>query len=297
MSILKSVPIFKGVPFFKKGAPGTGDKADVAAQAHSAPLPSATPGAEVAEVAEVAGAAGVTTATTPNGSAARSSAESPGKDPERDLRKSLQTRLGRKVSVQNEGPGTKVLRVATNPYLVLGVAAVGIGVAGVLTAGVPHAVIGAVGATQLSASGSKAIDWWKSKNQGTVYLEPDAVTYLFALDSLDRQVKAMQAVLPDTPGDVHITARQLQAAAGVNDNRRPVRAGPSRLARVLDSPYGRGGLALLSAGLFLIAVTVIPEYVRDASLRVAVAVSAIGGILIATAVVEAFRDVLFPRQD
>jgi hypothetical protein len=54
----------------------------------------------------------------------------------------------------------------------------------------------------------------------------------------------------------------------------------------------RPGLALFSAGLSLIAVTVIPEYIPGASLRVTVVASAIGGILIATAVIEEFKDTL-----
>jgi hypothetical protein len=64
----------------------------------------------------------------------------------RILRSQLQKALGREVSVRGEGARTKVTRVATNPYVVLGAATIGVGVAGVLTAGIAHVVIGAVGA-------------------------------------------------------------------------------------------------------------------------------------------------------
>jgi hypothetical protein len=99
----------------------------------------------------------------------------------RELRKRLQKQLGREVSFLDEGPFRKVVRVATNPYLVLGAATVGLGVAGVLTAGTAHVVVGAVGAGQLSTYGSKAIGWWKSRRQGTVYLHPDAVDHLLTM--------------------------------------------------------------------------------------------------------------------
>jgi hypothetical protein len=181
-----------------------------------------------------------------------------------------------------------VVRVATNPYLILGTATVGVGVAGVLTAGTAHVVLGAIGAGQLSSSGSKVIGWWKSKKQGTVYLDTGAVSYLLSMDP-DRQVEVVQAVLSaSSNGDVYITAQQLSAASAKSDSARRL----SRVVCALRSPYGRAGLALLSAGLFLIAVTVIPEYIHSPSLRVAVVVSAIGGILIATAVIEAFKDAL-----
>jgi hypothetical protein len=186
-----------------------------------------------------------------------------------------------------------VTRVATNPYLVLGAATIGVGVAGVLTAGIAHVVLGAVGAGQLSANGSKAINWWKSKKQGTVSLDRGAVDYLLSLEDLEgqvkleRQVKAVEAALrAKPPGDVLITKEDL-------DKETPKAEANQRLSRAvcaLRSPYGRAGLAILGAGLFLIAVTVIPEYIQDPSLRVAAVLSAIGGILIASAAIEAFKD-------
>jgi hypothetical protein len=99
----------------------------------------------------------------------------------------------------------------------------------------------------------------------------------------------MQAVLSTSPpaGDVYITKQLLIGATAKSVNDRP----RSRVVCVLRSPYGRAGLALLGAGLFLIAVTVVPEYIHDPSLRVAVVVSVIGGILIAMAVIEAFKEV------
>jgi hypothetical protein len=227
----------------------------------------------------------------------------PDKDRARALRSYLQKELGREVSVWGEGPFRKVVRVATNPYLVLGAATVGVGVAGVLTAGTAHVVLGAVGAGQLSSTGSKAIDWWKSRRQGTVRLDPGAVNRLLSMDPEDRRVKAVQAVLAASPpGDAYITEQQLdayiaeqqlmEASAKQHSDRRL-----SRAVRALRSPYGRAGLALLGAGLFLIAVTLIPEYIHDPSLRVAVVVSAIGGILTATAMVEAFKDALMGSSD
>jgi hypothetical protein len=210
----------------------------------------------------------------------------------RALQKNLQKQLGREVSVPGEGRFRKVARIAaTNPYLLLGAATVGVGVAGVLTAGTAHLVLGAIGTGQLSSSGSTVIDRWKSRKQGTVYLDQSAVEYLVRKGP-DLQVKVVQVVLSASPpGDAYITAQQLMdAEAKFDGNQRLSRTTLSRLVRILRSPYGRAGLALLSAGLFLIAVTVIPEYVRGPSLRVAVVVSAIGGILIATAAIEEFKD-------
>ena len=215
----------------------------------------------------------------------------PDKQKTNTLRRHLQEQLGREVSVPGEGRFRKVVR-ATNPYLILGTATVGVGVAGVLTAGTAHVVLGAIGAGQLSSTGSKLIEWWKAKKQGTVYLDTGAVSYLLSKDP-DRQVQAVQAVLPSSPGDVYITEQQLRAASAKPDSARRL----SRLVCALRSLYGRAGLALLSAGVFLIAVTVIPEYIHNPSLRVAVVVSAIGGILIATAVIEAFKDALMGSLD
>jgi hypothetical protein len=217
----------------------------------------------------------------------------PDKDQAKGLRSDLQKQLGREVSVWGEGSFRKVARAATNPYLVLGAATVGVGVAGVLTAGTAHVVLGAVAAGQLSSTGSKAFEWWKSKKQGTVHLDQGAVVYLLSKTLPDRRVKAVQAALSGMPGDAYITKQQLiDASAKPHSDRRP-----SRAVHALRSPYGRAGLALLSAGLLLIAVTVIPEYIHDPSLRVAVVVSAIGGILIATAMIEAFKGALMGSSD
>lgn len=224
-------------------------------------------------------------------------ASTPGKAEARALADLLKQQLGRDVSVPGEGGFKKVVRVATNPSLVLGAATVGGGIATVLTAGTVHVVLGAVSAGVLGSNGSKAIDWWKSRKQGTVYLDSNAVGYLLSLNAPNPQaqrqlqVKAVRAVLSASPsGDVRITMQQLIDAS--NRPRNPwrlSRAGLGRVIRALRSPYGLAGLALLSAGLFLTAVTVIPEYIQDPSLRVAVAVSAIGGILIAIAVTEEFK--------
>ena len=211
-----------------------------------------------------------------------------GKHPERTLRKHLQRALGREVSFPDDGSVRKATRVvATNPYLVLGAATVGLGVAGVLTAGIAHVVIGAVAAGQLSANGSKVIDRWKSKRQGTVYLDLGAVKHLLSLDSREACVTAVEAVLSGKPlGDVSVTKEDLVKATRKAETKQRL----SRAVCALRSPYGRAGLAILAAGLFLIAVTVIPEYIHAPSLRVAAVLSAIGGILIALAVMEAFKD-------
>ena len=210
----------------------------------------------------------------------------PDKQKAKALRKYLQKQLRREVSLPGEGPFRKAVRVATNPYLVLGTATVGVGVAGVLTAGTAHLVLGAIGAGQLSSSGSKAIDWWKAKKQGTVHLDTGAVRHLLLMNPPERQVEAVLAVLSASPpGDAHITAQQLIKATAKPDSDRRL----GRVVHALRSSYGRAGIALVSAGLFLIAVTVIPEYIHSPSLRVAVVLSAIGGILITTAVIEASK--------
>lgn len=233
------------------------------------------------------------TASSGNGEAAGSSLTTAAKQPEEDprvWRKEFQRQLRRQVSFPGEGRVKKTLRVATNPYLVLGAATVGVGVAGVLTAGTAHVVLGAVGAGQLSTNGSKAIEWWKARKQGTVYLvDQSAVDYLRSVGPLEQQVERVQAVLSARPpGDARITRQDLIGASAKPDASHPL----SRAVSALRSPYGRAGLAILGAGLFLIAVTVIPEYIHNPSLRVAAVLSAIGGILIASAMIEAFKDVL-----
>jgi hypothetical protein len=201
------------------------------------------------------------------------------------LRKNLQHELNREFSVPQEKRKTKVRRAVSNPYLVLGAATVGVGVAGVLTAGTVHLVLGAVGASQLSATGAKGVECWKSRAQGTVYLELDAVEYLVAKPTPQMRVKAVEEALSGRPrGDTHISRHDL-----IQVEPRPgARERLGRVVRALHSSYGRAGLALLSAGLFLIAVTVIPEYIQSFSLRAAAVVSAIGAILIATAMAEEF---------
>jgi hypothetical protein len=59
---------------------------------------------------------------------------------------------------------------------------------------------------------------------------------------------------------------------------------------MLGSSYMRAGLALLSAGLFLIAIVLIPEYIRDATLRAAAVISFIGVILISISVVDRLKN-------
>jgi hypothetical protein len=270
-------------PKSKKGS-GPKEQPDVPVQGTSLPPSSTAPSAEVA-------------ATLPDGKTADKPVDMV---LVRALQKNLQKQLGREVSVPGEGRFRKAARVvATNPYLVLGAYTVGVGVAGVLTAGTAHLVLGAIGAGQLSSSGSNVIDRWKSKKQGTVYLDQSAVEYLLKMELPDSRVRVVQAALSATPpGDVSIIAQQLtEAAAKLDADLRMGRTRLSRLVGTLRSPYGRAGLALLSAGLFLIAVTVIPEYIHDPSLRVAVAVSAIGGILISMAVIEEFRNTLTGSSD
>jgi hypothetical protein len=233
------------------------------------------------------------TTSSRNGEATASSLTTAAKPPEEDPRtwqKKLQRQLRRQVSFPDEGRFKKTMRVATNPYLVLGAATVGVGVAGVLTAGTAHVVLGAVGAGQLSTNGSKAIEWWKARKQGTVYLvDKAAVDYLRSVGPVEQQVERVQAVLSARPpGDARITKQDL-----IDASAKPANAGPlSRAVSALRSPYGRAGLAILGAGMFLIAVTVIPEYIHNPSLRVAAVLSAIGGILIASAMLEAFKGVL-----
>jgi hypothetical protein len=202
------------------------------------------------------------------------------------LRKELQQGLNREFSVPQERRITKVRRAVSNPYLVLGAATVAVGVAGVLTAGTAHLVLGAVGASQLSATGAKGVEWWKSRAQGTVYLEPDAVQYLLEKPTPQLRIEAVEAALSGRPrGDTRISKDDLVPAEPMPAAGGHVR----RVIRALRSSYGRAGLALLSGGLFLIAVTVIPEYIQSFSLRAAAVVSAIGAIFIAMAVAEEFK--------
>jgi hypothetical protein len=208
-------------------------------------------------------------------------------DHEADLRRYLSKKLTRDVSTPGEGSGRKIGRVATNPYLVLGAATVGVGIATVLTAGTVHLVIGAVGAGQLASNGSKAIDWWKSKRQGTVYLDQSAVEYLLDRPDENRRLEIVDIALSGMPaGEVHLKRQDLITAAAKLRSNRPV----TRMRAMLGSPYMRGGLALLCAGLFLIAIVLIPEYIRDATLRAAAIISFAGVILISISVVDTLKD-------
>jgi hypothetical protein len=209
-------------------------------------------------------------------------------DDEADLRGYLKDNLKRDVSTPGEGPGKKFVRVATNPYLVLGAATVGLGIATVLTAGTVHVVLGGVAAGQLASNGSSTIDWWKSNRQGTVYLDQSAVDYLLSNQSQDeRRLAIVELALSTMPlGSVHLTGQDLRTAAGKLPGNRPA----TRLLAMLGSSYMRAGLALLSAGLFLIAIVLIPEYIRDATLRAAAVISFIGVILISISVVDRLKN-------
>ncbi|HEX3958309.1 MAG TPA: hypothetical protein VHZ03_17060 [Trebonia sp.] len=206
---------------------------------------------------------------------------------EASLRRYLSKNLDRDVSTPDEGFGKKVRRVAMNPYLVLGAATVGVGIATVLTAGTVHLVLGAVGAGQLTSNGSKAVDLWKSKRQGTVYLDRDAVDYLLSNQSPEWRLEVVRRALSAMPpGDAHLTRQDLIIASASLPSNRSL----ARTFAVLSSPHVRAGLALLSAGLFLIAVVVIPEYIRDPTLRAAAIISSIGVILIAASAMDALKN-------
>jgi hypothetical protein len=206
---------------------------------------------------------------------------------EANLRRYLSSNLDRDVSTPGEGFGKKAGRVVTNPYLVLGAATVGVGIATVLTAGTVHLVLGAVGAGQLTSNGSKAVEWWKSKHQGTVYLDHGAVDYLLSNQSPEGRLQVVRLALSQMPsGDVHLTREDLIiASASVPSNR--FLAGTFA---ILGSSHVRAGLALLSAGLFLIAVVVIPEYIRDPTLRAAAIISSSGVILIAASAMDVLKN-------
>lgn len=206
---------------------------------------------------------------------------------EASLRRYLSKNLDRDVSTPDEGFGKKVGRVATNPYLVLGAATVGVGIATVLTAGTVHLVLGAIGAGQLTSNGSKAVDWWKAKHQGTVYLDRDAVDYLLSNQSPEWRLEVVRLALSAIPpGDAHLARQDLIIASASLPGNRSL----ARTFAVLSSPHVRAGLAMLSAGLFLIAVVVIPEYIRDPTLRAAAIISSIGVILIAASAMDALKN-------
>ena len=208
-------------------------------------------------------------------------------DREANLRRSLSKNLNRDVSTPGEGRGRKIGRVAANPYLVLGAATVGLGIATVLTAGTVHLVLGGISAGQLASNGSKAVDWWKSKRQGTVYLDQGAVDYLLDHPVEKRRLEIVELALSAMPpGEVHLARRDLEAAAAKSRGNRPV----TLMLAMLGNPYMRGGLALLSAGLFLIAIVLIPEYIRDATLRAAAIISFAGVILISVSVVDTLKN-------
>jgi hypothetical protein len=207
-------------------------------------------------------------------------------DGEADLRRSLSKNLNLDFSTPGEGAGRKIGRVATNPYLILSAATVGLGIATVLTAGTVHLALAGVAAGQLTSNGSKAIDWWKSKRQGTVYLDQSAVEYLLEQPNEAQRLEIVECALSAMlPGEVHLTRRDLITAAAELQRNRPV----TRMPALLGSPYMRGGLALLSAGLFLIAIVLIPEYIRDATLRAAAIISVASVILISISVVDTLK--------
>jgi len=98
---------------------------------------------------------------------------------------------------------------------------------------------------------------------------PDVVVALApgpnSVDLPDRQVEAIQTAWSARPGEDYITKQDLIEATGQQDSSRAL----SRAVYALRSPYGRAGLAFLSVGLFLIAVTVIPDHIQDPPLRFA----------------------------
>jgi hypothetical protein len=215
---------------------------------------------------------------------------------EEKLRQQLHEGLKRAVSTPNEPFRKKLTEKATNnPQLLLAAATVGVGIATVLTGGTVHLALMAAAGTGLVSKDSPAVDWLKSKRNGTVHLDSDAVYYLLGLpeetwqmpgDSQPSRLETVKRALSMMPpGNVSLTVEHLREARSSIMRKEAMRQGFA----ALRTPIARVGLALFAAGLFLIAATIIPEYVRAPTLRAAVAISAIGAILIVTALFDSIK--------
>ena len=156
-------------------------------------------------------------------------------------------------------------------------AVVGLGIATVLTAGTVHIGLGAAAAAAVAGNDSAVVDWWKSKRRGVVHLDGGAVAFLLELDVVDVQVDTVRSAVPIMErADAYLTEPILREAYARNAM---TAAGPSSP----KLPANVGGFALLAAGLLLIAIVVIPEYIRDPVMRAGVVIASIGGILVGIA--------------
>jgi hypothetical protein len=185
----------------------------------------------------------------------------------------------------------RVLHTATNPVLLVSGAIVGVGIATVLTAGTVHIALLAAGGATLASNDSSLVETWKKKRKDVVRLDKEAVAYLLTITKTSEVVRTVRRAL-ETAGNSVLTAPLLKKC---HDETTAVEATPQGP----DSTYGAahiGGLALLAAGLFLITVVVVPEYIRDPILRAAVVISVIGAILIAFVLVGPFKSELKPKK-
>jgi hypothetical protein len=191
----------------------------------------------------------------------------------------------RTVWTQDTAVPKKLFKRLTNPVLLMTSAAVGIGIATVLTGGLVHVPLVAFGGAAVSANDSAFIEWWNDKRKKVVFLDDKAIDYL--VNQGGDVADILSCLLPETaPRYVKLSEPLLRGAAEQIARQR-IQLAKSRAAELRGSSSSRhlAGLSLLLAGLFLVAAVIIPEYVQDGILRAGMIIAVLGAIFAAFALI------------
>lgn len=202
----------------------------------------------------------------------------------REMRHELQKALKRPVTLPDERRRDRAIRtVIEHRQVIIGLGVLGVGIASVVTAGVASVGL-AIGAACLPAANVPAFFGTGALDPTlTVTLEPTAVALLLDMQDAGKQAHAVGAAIAKlgtgANGRVTLSGKDIAAATAVAQ---PVPSVPTEPVRT----GVRMGFTVISAGLLLLALTLIPQDIHELIVRAASAILVVGVLMVGTAVVN-----------
>ena len=199
----------------------------------------------------------------------------------REMRRGLQKALKRPVILPDERQRDRAIRkLIEHRQVVIGLGALGVGIASAVTAGAASVGL-AIGAACLPAANVPAFFGTGALDPNlTVTLEWAAVVLLLDMKDAGKQAHAVGAAIAKLStgpnGRVRLSGEDIAAVTSAAQPVPDVRIEPVRAGVLM-------GFTVISAGLLLLALTLIPQDVHGLIIRAASAILVVGVLIVGTA--------------